>query len=143
MILSSFLIGLLPLLQGFALEPGQEIVVEPAQTDAGSARVRLRPAQVQVQAQDRVFGLPGDTDRAWIGVVLATEDTDGPGLAVGTVSGDSPAERAGLQPGDRIVALAGKRLSSYEDLIAISGLSRLEALELLVTLGDEGLISSK
>jgi membrane-associated protease RseP (regulator of RpoE activity) len=117
MIASTLLIGLLPLLQGLALEPGQKVVVEPAQQQgSGPARIQLRPAQGE--ARDLVFLAPQDTDRAWIGVVLATEESEGPGVAVGSVSGDSPAERAGLQPGDRIVALAGKRLSGYEALIA-------------------------
>lgn len=129
MIAPLLFLALLPLPQGFTLEPGQRAVVEPGQ-------------EVVVEPGRRVFGLSGAQrgeaedgepqvlllaptqqaqGRAWIGVVLATEDDDGPGVAIGSVSEGSPAERAGLQPGDRLVALAGKRLQSYEDLIARLG----------------------
>jgi S1-C subfamily serine protease len=37
-------------------------------------------------------------------------------VAVGTVLESSPAQRAGLQPGDEIVAYGGQRVFSYGDL---------------------------
>jgi membrane-associated protease RseP (regulator of RpoE activity) len=60
-------------------------------------------------------------DRAWIGVTLQAEPAqpDGserPGLTVVQVLPGSPAERAGLEGGDRLIAVEDRPLASYDEL---------------------------
>ena len=59
----------------------------------------------------------GESRRGWLGVTVAPEDGEArtrlldeglvPGVAVASVEAQSPAELAGLKPGDRIIALNG------------------------------------
>lgn len=56
--------------------------------------------------------------RAWIGVELESDGQGNADLEIGNVIEASPAERAELQPGDRLTALDGHALSSFEDLKA-------------------------
>ena len=51
------------------------------------------------------------------GFALAFGDADGP-ASIGSVQADSAAAHAGLRAGDDIVALNGKRLASFADVIA-------------------------
>jgi predicted metalloprotease with PDZ domain len=71
-------------------------------------------------------------DRAVIGVILG--DSDKSGVQVLGVSPDGPAERAGIEQGDIIVAVQGERLVSDEDENA--GLLLQEVME-GVQAGDE------
>ena len=90
------------------------------------------------QAQGIAFALPMDHVRGFlealtapegarsgvIGIALGSRDTKpasaqaqgyGAGLVVGNVEADGPADKAGLQRDDVIVALRGKRLDGLED----------------------------
>ena len=51
--------------------------------------------------------------RAWLGVTL---DTDDDGVMVRSVVDGSPAEKAGVEKGDRIVGIDGRDVNSYSDL---------------------------
>ncbi|WP_295557305.1 RIP metalloprotease RseP [uncultured Hyphomicrobium sp.] len=51
---------------------------------------------------------------------------------VGTVVADSPAEKAGLAPGDTITAIDGKTISSFDDLVSAVGPAAGRALTLTV-----------
>ncbi len=55
----------------------------------------------------------------WMGVSAFVND-----LAVREVYPGSPAEKAGLRPGDRLLEFNGKQLSSPEDLVRASGATR-------------------
>jgi predicted metalloprotease with PDZ domain len=70
------------------------------------------PAQADARPQQ-------ESRQGWLGVSLAIEEGDDRPLTVSEVSGGSPAEHAGLQQGDRLIALDGRALASYEDLIEV------------------------
>jgi S1-C subfamily serine protease len=53
---------------------------------------------------------------AWIGVNLDVQDDRDWPLRVSSVAGNSPAARADLRPGDRLLSLAGHELTSYSAL---------------------------
>lgn len=57
--------------------------------------------------------------RGWLGVSLDVEDGRDRPLSAGEVAEGSPAERAGLREGDRLIALEGRALDSYEALIEL------------------------
>jgi membrane-associated protease RseP (regulator of RpoE activity) len=90
-------------------EPRLELKVEP--------RLELRLAPV-VESHDPVQELraPARQGRSWIGVELTSDDQGEAELEVGRVIEGSPAERAELEEGDRLVALDGEPLSSFQDL---------------------------
>lgn len=54
--------------------------------------------------------------RVKLGVTIVSED--GPGVTIGGVAEDSPAERAGIQPDDRIVHLSDNPVETVRDLLA-------------------------
>lgn len=56
----------------------------------------------------------GDATPVWIGVELS-DATDRPGLLVGSVTTDSPAEAAGILAGDLIVDISGSPVGSIAD----------------------------
>ena len=60
----------------------------------------------------------GRVDRAFLGVTMdkAGLDGSGPGAVLGRVLADSPAERAGLKAGDRVVAIDGTPILTPFDL---------------------------
>jgi serine protease Do len=58
------------------------------------------------------------TRRGWLGVGLG--DGEG-GLGIKSVDRNSPAEKAGIQPGDQIVEIDGVAMKDYEQVIAAVG----------------------
>ncbi|WCO67541.1 PDZ domain-containing protein [Iamia majanohamensis] len=86
------------------------------------------PAEVAERVADDLRR-SGHVDRGWLGVSGAPSDpTDaGPaGLEVAQVAPGSPAEEAGLEPGDVVTSVAGQRVSSVADVQAALGLTRPE-----------------
>jgi serine protease Do len=66
-----------------------------------------------ILAEMRERGASRHSTRAWLG--LTSVEQDG-GVRVVRTSRDSPAEQAGLQPGDRIVSIDGTRVNGLEAL---------------------------
>lgn len=62
----------------------------------------------------------GEVVRGWLGAGNQP-GARGPGAAIGGVYEGTPAERAGLRPGDVVEALDGKDVASFEDLRARVG----------------------
>jgi len=62
---------------------------------------------------------PAEGDQAFLGVSFDPQIRDA--AIVRAVTPGSPAEHAGLQPGDMIVALNGERVASYQDAIQMIG----------------------
>ncbi|MFN3876669.1 MAG: PDZ domain-containing protein, partial [Flavobacteriales bacterium] len=54
--------------------------------------------------------------RAFLGVTPGEHQGDAPGAPVGTVEEGSAAERMGLRPGDRITAINGEPVNSFDSL---------------------------
>jgi serine protease Do len=59
--------------------------------------------------------------RAVLGVQLSRSDDDGKGVLIQGVSENSPAEKAGLKAGDRIVEINGKKVETRQDLVQETG----------------------
>lgn len=77
-----------------------------------------------------------DSARPWIGVSIS----DDGGIVVNSVVADSPADSAGIQEGDRIVALNGEGVEQSQDLIdAVAELSAGDDITLTVNRDDEEL----
>lgn len=79
------------------------------------------PSRIAREVLDH-FLSHGRVRRGWLGVELATElvpegDTREPRVVVRSVVPDSPADRAGIYPGDRIVAFNGGTFSDVQGLI--------------------------
>lgn len=68
---------------------------------------------VPVLAEMRARGASRDSTRAWLG--LNCEENDGE-VRVLRVTQESPAERAGVQPGDRILRIDGSEVGKLETL---------------------------
>ncbi len=96
-------------LAGFSPDPEVEVEL----LTAGKAR-RLRLAASKV---------PADVVKSSIDTVLGLQlaDTDGAGLTVLALRPDGGAARAGIRPGDRILALNGSSLATVADLEAAIG----------------------
>src|SRR4029079_17743348 len=60
----------------------------------------------------------GKVERAYLGVRNMTPQ-DRSGAVVDSVVPGAPAQQAGLQPGDKIVAIDDKKISSSEDVSAV------------------------
>jgi S1-C subfamily serine protease len=72
-----------------------------------------------------------ETPRAWIGVSLS--ETEERGLEITSVEPDSPASRAGIEAGDRLLAAGGRRLTSFDALLEeLSGRAPGSKLEVAV-----------
>lgn len=68
---------------------------------------------------DRPRQEAGNPDDPWLGVLLreVEEDDAGQGALVGRVFPNSPASRAGLRDGDRIMAVGDKEVDSAEEFV--------------------------
>jgi thiol-disulfide isomerase/thioredoxin len=80
--------------------------------------------------------MPGDAKaqgievRPWLGVAMDA-DTQGPGVRVGHVIRGSPADKAGIREGDRIVRLAGAGIVRGADVVrVVAGCSVGDNLEI-------------
>jgi hypothetical protein len=95
-------------------EPRVELKVEP--------QLELRLAESVVELHDPTQAAPqaahesAHQGRSWIGVELAGDGEGNASLEVGRMVEDSPAERAELEAGDRVLALNGESVSSLQDL---------------------------
>jgi len=81
------------------------------------------------------------THRAWHGVELATDSARAePGIPVQSVAGKSPAEEAGLKPGDVVTAMGDLEIVRALDFHrAMLGVDVGERITVLVRRGDEAL----
>lgn len=86
---------------------------------AGSARCSVSPVECQRQIRIMLTG------RKYLPFQVKS-GTKGVGIIVKAVTPDSSAERAGLQPGDRVVALGNKDLSR----VKVSELKKILAVEI-------------
>jgi serine protease Do len=80
--------------------------------------------------------------RAWHGVTPAAESSeDGPGLVVRAVADRSPAEKAGLEPGDVLTSIGDLKIVRALDFHrAILGLDIGESISVSVRRGEETLV---
>jgi aminopeptidase YwaD len=74
-----------------------------------------RPQQVAAEQPTRLRG-----GRVRLGIIPEYTD-DGKGVLLQGVSPGSPAEKAGLKAGDRIIAINGKRVENIEQMMALYG----------------------
>jgi S1-C subfamily serine protease len=83
--------------------------------------------KIAVAALEKQPGTHQGTNMGYIGAALATVTPDlqvqlnyhGKGVAVAQVVSNSPADQAGLQPGDVILKINGKEVISSEDAVAV------------------------
>jgi predicted metalloprotease with PDZ domain len=81
-----------------------------------------------------VAGGDGPSPEVWFGAALAEKEGSN---VVLTVANDSPAERAGLSPGDVVVALGGLRLTASNRDRRLTAYAPGDRAELAVFRGDE------
>jgi S1-C subfamily serine protease len=74
--------------------------------------------------------------RPWLGVYSA--ETEGEELVIAGLAGDGPAKRAGLRPGDRILALAGRPVGSLAELYRAIWALGAAGVDVPLTLEREG-----
>jgi len=80
--------------------------------------------------------------RAWHGVVPAAESSEsGPGITVRAIADRSPAEKAGLEPGDVLTSIGDLKIDRALDFHrAILGLDVGESISVSVRRGEETLV---
>lgn len=83
---------------------------------SGPGRQTLAAPVASVRAAAAQLASSGTVAHGWLGVTEATATTVG--LAVGAVQPGSPASRAGIAPGDLIVAVDDRSVRTMEDLQA-------------------------
>jgi S1-C subfamily serine protease len=92
----------------------------------------VRPVADHLRANKRPPTAPG-----WIGVRISDAPNLSPGALISAVYVGSPAERAGLQPGDVIVALDGQPVTSTMSVwTRFSTIGVGEALRLTIARGN-------
>ena len=74
------------------------------------------PAQLAMAVLDEILRV-GRVVRGWLGIQLGEVDDGAPGLVVENVLASSPADAAGIVPGDRIVAVDGVRSESRRQVL--------------------------
>jgi thiol-disulfide isomerase/thioredoxin len=75
--------------------------------------------------------------RPWLGVQMDSEG-QGPGVRVGHVVRGSPAEKAGIREGDRIIRVAGAQVARGSDVVrTVSGHAVGETLEVAFLRGEQ------
>jgi thiol-disulfide isomerase/thioredoxin len=75
--------------------------------------------------------------RPWLGVQMDS-DAQGPGVRVGHVVRGSPAEKAGIREGDRILRVAGAPVARGSDVVrSVSGHAVGETLEVAFLRGEQ------
>jgi regulator of sigma E protease len=86
-------------------------------SEAGSFAAASRPARIATllagAAMNLVLAILIFTGLA---MMTGVPDTSRPGVSIQVVALDSPAQQAGIQPGDRIIATDGVPVNSVEDL---------------------------
>jgi S1-C subfamily serine protease len=76
--------------------------------------------------------------RAYLGTIPDYAPADVPGLKLSGVAKNGPAEKAGVQGGDVIVSLGGKKVENiYDYTYAIEALKVDEEVEITVQRGDQ------
>lgn len=102
----------------------------------------------QIDARDKLAWNPqavmggrgGAARRVRIGFQPDMTASTGPGVALQGVSTGSPAEKAGLKAGDRVLSLAGREVKTLEDLQAImASLTAGRTVVVIVQRGDQRL----
>jgi serine protease Do len=93
------------------------------------------PSRIAREVLDQ-FMAHGRVRRGWLGVELAAEivpegEIAVPRVVVRSVAPDSPANRAGIYPGDRVLEFNGKPVGSVQDLIDSIRTTPAEATVLL------------
>jgi regulator of sigma E protease len=107
--------------------------------DGGQVRLVLGRGGQQVEATSGVAAYAGHENKPLMGVSL--EPAVGTPIEVGRVEPDGPAAKAGIEPGDVIVAMGadGTEPKDWDDVLAVFGRSPGKAVPLLVKRGGKEL----
>jgi len=81
----------------------------------GLARNAERFEFSEGEGQQAAAPSPSINIKVRVGVMPASYDNDEPGIPIASVSPDSPAERGGMQDGDRLVRWDGQKIGSVQD----------------------------
>src|SRR4051794_29514742 len=96
----------------------------------GGPPARLPP----VPADRPSLGRPHNPRRPWLGL-YATEDEEG--VVVSTMARKGPAEKAGVQEGDRVLAVGGTRVSDLASLWRAVWASGTAGTKVRLTIGRD------
>jgi hypothetical protein len=97
---------------------------------------RFREA-ARKETDEKASLLPPAPLPARLGASWSTPQSEGPGVQLKAVQTQSAAERAGLKPGDRIIAMAGQPVDSGEELIQAVMTSDRNTQAVVVRAGHE------
>lgn len=76
--------------------------------------------------------------RPWLGVAMDAPDPQNPGVRVGHVVRSSPADKAGIHDGDRVVRIASTRVARSTDVVrAVSAFSVGDTVEIAFVRGGK------
>jgi predicted metalloprotease with PDZ domain len=92
-----------------------------------SALVTVHHAATLERAQPRVVAVASQEPITWLGVAIRDAGYDTRGAVVLEVFAGSPADRAGIEPGDRILSVAGSCARTARDVVTL--IRRAEAGE--------------